>query len=522
MGASTGSMRPEHPRSRPLASLVSELGFTCAQEIGDTVVTGITMATSQVQPGDIFVGLPGAKTHGASFARKVSEAGAVAILTDHDGAELAADSGLPVFIAAEPRTAMGKLASWVYQTENLSAKTFGVTGTNGKTSVVYILAAILSQLGVKTGLSSTAERRIGDVATISGLTTPESTELHALLARMSESSVRAIALEVSAQALTRHRVDGVHFDVVGFTNLSHDHFDDYLSYEDYFQAKAQLFDPERSSRGVVIVDDEWGKRLASQSRIPVTTIATDVAEPGTQAQWRVSLGEQSQRHTSFTLTSPDSRTLETRIPLLGEFMVANAALAIVMLVESGYDLDMIAQALDRDGGIDVYIPGRCEIVSGEHGPVFYVDYGHTPDAFASLLRAIRPVTEGKVFFVFGADGDRDKSKRNDMGAIAARGADVVIITDYHPRTEDPAVIRQALLEGARGANSTAEIIEIADPTAAVRHAISLANDTDAIIYAGPGHENHREVNGVSLPYDAREDVKMALREAGWPARGDLS
>ena len=522
MGALSGSMRPEHPRSRPLAALVTDLGFVSSDDLDGIDVSGITMATAQVQPGDIFVGLPGAKSHGAKFAAQAAAAGAVAVVTDEDGALLAAEAGLPILLTPHPRAAMGALASWVYQTEDLSATTFGVTVTNGKTSVVYLLTAILGQLGVKSGLSSTAERRIGDVTTISGLTTPESTELHALLARMSEASVRAIALEVSAQALSRHRVDGVHFDVVGFTNLSHDHFDDYLSYEDYFHAKAQLFDPERASRGVVIVDDAWGQRLAEESRIPVTTIATDAGGADQDANWHSHIVEESNRHTRFILTGPDGRQLETSVPLLGRFMVANAALAIVMLVESGYDLDMIAQALERDGGIQVYIPGRSEIVSGAEGPVFYVDYGHTPDAFRGLLDSIRPVCSGRVFFVFGADGDRDKSKRAEMGAIAARGADVVIITDFHPRTEDPAVIRQALLDGARGAGTNAEIIEVADPTAAVRLALQMADESDAIIYAGPGHENYREVNGVHLDYDARDDVKMALREAGWPARGDAS
>jgi UDP-N-acetylmuramoyl-L-alanyl-D-glutamate--2,6-diaminopimelate ligase len=205
---------------------------------------------------------------------------------------------------------------------------------------------------------------------------------------------------------------------------------------------------------------------------------------------------------------------------MGRFMAANAALAIVMLVEGGHRFDVIAQVLERDGGFDVVIPGRAEIVSGELGPVVYVDYGHTPDAFEGLLTSLRAVTPGKVFMVFGADGDRDATKRHAMGAIAARGADVVIITDFHPRTEDPAVIRQALLSGARSVNSAAEIIEEADPQRAMRLAIRLATDADAILYAGPGHENYREVNGVHLDYNAREDVRAALREAGLPPLGE--
>ncbi|MBU6265778.1 MAG: UDP-N-acetylmuramoyl-L-alanyl-D-glutamate--2,6-diaminopimelate ligase, partial [Actinomycetales bacterium] len=240
MGAFVGSLRPEHPQPRALSGLVTELGLSSSDVLDDIEITGITLTTKDVRPGDVFVGMPGAKVHGASFAVAAREAGAVAVLTDAAGAEIARECGIPVVVVPEVRASLGHIASWIYRNQDVDATVFGVTGTNGKTSVVYILSALLKQLGVTNGLSSTAERRIGDVAMVSGLTTPESTEVHALLARMRESSVRAVCLEVSAQAMTRHRVDGIHFDVVGFTNLSHDHLDDYADFEDYYAAKAQL------------------------------------------------------------------------------------------------------------------------------------------------------------------------------------------------------------------------------------------------------------------------------------------
>jgi UDP-N-acetylmuramoyl-L-alanyl-D-glutamate--2,6-diaminopimelate ligase len=196
-------------------------------------------------------------------------------------------------------------------------------------------------------------------------------------------------------------------------------------------------------------------------------------------------------------------------------MAANAALAIVMLVESGFDLGAIAHVLDRDGGIDAFIPGRAERVSGATGPSFYVDYGHTPDAFLQTLVAIRKFTPGRIFMVFGADGDRDTTKRVDMGEISARNADVVIVTDYHPRYEDPAEIRAVLIAAARGAVPDREVHEIADPGEAVRMAVSLAKPGDTILVAGPGHEDYHEVAGVKIPYSARDDAREALREAGW-------
>lgn len=511
-GPAPSSLRPEHPVARPLAQLVAEFGLDARGDLDGVEVTGAALASSVVEPGDLYIGVPGRNAHGATYAAAAAESGAVAVLTDEEGAALAADSGLPVIVTPDPRAALGAVSAWIYRTEENSATLFGVTGTNGKTSVVYLLNAILGQLGVVSGLSSTAERRIGDTAITSKLTTPEASELHALLARMREEGVRAVAVEVSAQALSRHRVDGIVFDVVGFTNLSHDHLDDYTAMDDYFAAKLELFQPDRARRGVVTVDSDWGRRLVEQSRIPVATLSTS---PGSDAEWMLTVLEETITHTAFALEGPDGRRLETRIPLLGAYNAANAALAIVMLVESGYDLDAIGAALERDGGIDAYIPGRAERLSGERGPVVFIDYGHSPDAFLSTLSALRKVTEGRVVMVFGADGDRDTTKRTDMGAIAARGSDAVVITDFHPRFEDPASIRTALLEGARSAVPDLELYEIPDPRAAFRTALSLAGEGDVVLYAGPGHEDYQEVAGQRLPYSAREDVRLALREAGW-------
>jgi UDP-N-acetylmuramoyl-L-alanyl-D-glutamate--2,6-diaminopimelate ligase len=211
----------------------------------------------------------------------------------------------------------------------------------------------------------------------------------------------------------------------------------------------------------------------------------------------------------------DGRSLEATVSILGEFSALNAALAIVMAVDAGHPFDRIAQAFAADSLLTVDVPGRTEIVSGERGPLVFVDYGHTAEAFAHTLRAVRAVVSGKVIMVFGADGDRDTTKRGAMGAVSARYADTVIVTDFHPRSEDPQLIRAALLAGAHAENSGAEIHEVADPRAAVRLAISLAGEGDAILYAGPGHEDYRDLGSSREDYNAREDTKQALREAGW-------
>ena len=509
---SPSALRPQHPISRSISGLVDDFGLELRGDIDGLEVTGVSLSSRTVQPGDLYVGVPGQNSHGASYADGARQAGAVAILTDAAGADLAAGCGLPVLVTPDARAALGSVAAWIYRTDENPASLFAVTGTNGKTSVVYLLFAILNQLGIVSGLTSTAERRVGDLAVTSALTTPEASELHALLARMREAEVRAVAIEVSAQALTRHRVDGLIFDVAGFTNLSHDHLDDYAAMEDYFQAKLDLFQPDRARRAVVTVDADWGRRIVQDSRIPVTTLTT---RPDVDADWRMSVIEETALYTQFALEGPEGRRLETRVPLLGWYMAANAALAIVMLVESGYDLEAIAHTLDRDGGIAAYIPGRAERISGDRGPVVYIDYGHTPDAFLNTLEAIRKTTEGRLIMVFGADGDRDTTKRVDMGAIAARGADVVVVTDFHPRFEDPAAIRATLVEAARAAAPGTELHEVPDPRTAFRTALALAKEGDVILYAGPGHEDYHEVAGVKIPYSARDDSRQALHEAGW-------
>jgi len=517
MSADGVTRRPNRVPPKPLSTLAIELDWS-GTALDSVLVSGVTGSSQNVLPGDVFFAVPGARCHGADYVTLAASAGAVAIVTDAQGEKLSLESGLPVLVSLDPRKDLGLAAALIYGTNQTSLATFGVTGTNGKTTVAYLLDALLRRLGATTGLSSTSERIVAGSAYPSGLTTPEADEIHALLSLMVEADVSHAVLEVSAHALTRQRVSGVRFDVVAFTNFSHDHLDDYATMEDYFLAKADLFDRGRAIRGVICVDDAWGRRLAQEADIPVVTVASTTSGDAVAADWRVGVTATSVSSTSFVLEAPDGETLTATVPLVGDFSATNAAIAIVMLVENGFPLNDIRQSLGATGTIDVFVPGRTEIVSGGTGPTFYVDYGHTPEAFARTLSSLRALTPGRLTMVFGADGDRDATKRADMGRIAATGADLVVITDFHPRTEDPAVIRSALMRGAAEAGSTAQLHEIADQREAVRFALEGAQQGDTILYAGPGHEDYQEVNGTKIPYDAREDVRQALREAGWPPR----
>jgi len=503
-------LRPENTTPVSLKDIAIRFELEWVTEPADVWATGISMNTNDLRTGDLFVAMPGLKTHGANFVAKAIENGAVALITDTDGAAISGDCGLPTLLVENPRTHLGDFAAFVYgNLPGTMPKLFATTGTNGKTSTSYILEAMLGQLGETTGLTSTAERHIAGEVIVSRLTTPESPEMNALIARMKEKGVTAAVLEVSAQALSQLRVDGLRFDVAGFTNLSHDHLDDYGDMETYFKAKLELFSRDRASRGVICLDSPYGKRVAEGSAIPFVTVASSVAAG---ADYLVTVTEEQPGFTAFEVSGPEG-TLSSSVPIIGAHMAANAGLAVVMLMQAGYPWERIAQAIS--GGIRAHLPGRTELVSGDTGPAVYVDFGHSPDAFLNTLAAVRKVTKGKVLMLFGADGDRDASKRPDMARVAARGCDILVITDHHPRFEDPASIRKTLVDFARQERPELEIFEVSPPEAAIRKAVSLVDEGDAILWAGPGHQDYRDIEGVRTVYSARQEARDALREHGW-------
>jgi UDP-N-acetylmuramoyl-L-alanyl-D-glutamate--2,6-diaminopimelate ligase len=339
-------------------------------------------------------------------------------------------------------------------------------------------------------------------------------------------------MEVSSHALALHRVDGIVFDVAGFTNLSQDHLDFHVSMEEYFEAKAALFTPARSRRAVVCVDDDWGRRLAATASVPVTTLST----LGADADWRVTDRRVEGSGTEFTITGPDGVAVGGRCPLPGGFNVANTALALVMLVEDGVAPAEAARWLAEACAV----PGRMEPVTGAGDPgepLAVVDYAHSPDAIAAAVRALRtgrPEGAGPLVVVLGAGGDRDRDKRPLMGAAAATAADVVVVTDDNPRSEDPAAIRAAVLAGARDAAAATagtdvgvgggagdagaaarevEVVEIGDRAAAIAEGVRRAWGGGTLLVAGKGHEKGQEVAGVVHPFDDRDVLARALLAA---------
>ncbi|WP_446221639.1 UDP-N-acetylmuramoyl-L-alanyl-D-glutamate--2,6-diaminopimelate ligase [Nocardia sp. IBHARD005] len=532
--SSPHALRPTTPLSTSLQAVADLTGATTvAPASTEVTVTGIEQRSNAVRTGDLFAALPGANSHGARFAADAIANGAVAVFTDAAGAELIGDVAVPVLVREQPRAVLGELSAEIYGHPSDRLRIVGITGTSGKTTTAYLVEAGLAAAGLSTGLIGTIETRIGGQRVPSALTTPEAPQLHAMFAAMVEQGVDAVVMEVSSHALALGRVDGVRFAVGAFTNLSQDHLDFHAGFEDYFAAKRRLFDADSlvaARTAVICVDDEWGTRLAGDLVDPVTVSTTgaaasdgaategpawsrsaSVSQPADRAAtWQVSGdikttgGEQE-----FTAAGPDGE-LTVRLRLPGRYNVANALLAVATCAATGVDPAIAAPALAV-----VDVPGRMQRVERGQDFLAVVDYAHKPAAIESVVTTLRghlaEAGAGRLAVVLGAGGDRDVAKRPLMGAAAAR-ADLLIVTDDNPRTEDPAAIRSAVVAGAHELPATdrGEIREIGDRAAAIAAALDWARSGDVVLVAGKGHEAGQEIKGVKHPFDDREVVAAAL------------
>ncbi|AYF75593.1 UDP-N-acetylmuramoyl-L-alanyl-D-glutamate--2,6-diaminopimelate ligase [Nocardia yunnanensis] len=520
---------------RTVAELTGARSAGAAAGWENIEVTGIEQRSNAVRAGDLFAGLAGGHAHGARFAHDAVAAGAVAVLTDPAGAELIGAIGVPVLVHDAPRTVLGELSSALYGDPSRKLRIVGITGTSGKTTTSYLVEAGLAAAGLRTALIGTIETRIGGVRVPSALTTPEAPQLHAMFALMVEQGVDAVVMEVSSHALALGRVDGVSFAVGGFTNLSQDHLDFHADFEDYFAAKRRLFIPDgpdsaasprpsvAAAVSVVCVDDEWGQRLAGEIRADLAPGARDrlrtvTTRAGGQADWTAGAAIAGAGGTQeFTASGPGVE-VDVRLRLPGAYNIANGLLAVAVCAAAGVEAETAAAAL---AAVDV--PGRMQRVDAGQDFLAVVDYAHKPAAIESVVATLRTWladgardgrAAGRLAVVVGAGGDRDAGKRPLMGAAAARGSDLAIITDDNPRSEDPAAIRAAVLAGAEqvpGAER-GEVREVGDRAAAIRAAVAWAQPGDVVLVAGKGHETGQEISGVKHPFDDREVLAAALSE----------
>ena len=526
---SAAALRPHHSAPVTVKDLATRFALrpaSGAEAPDGLAVVGVSVDSSDVARGEMFVALPGFTHHGARFAPEAVAAGAVAVLTDEAGAAMvsAALPRVPVLVTDDPRAVAGPLAAEVYHHPAERLTVTAVTGTNGKTTTSYFNDAILTAHLGGCMVAGTVELRVGDLAIESPRTTVEAPVLQRMMALAVEEGVGAASLEASSHAIVLHRLSGTVVDVAGFTNLQRDHLDFHKTMEAYLDAKARLFTPEYARRGVVCVDDQWGRRLADRveraGQIPVDRLRAYPADgadgPGAPADWWVSDAAVSMTDsaTTFVLHGPGSERIEASCPLPGLVNVQNAALALVMSVRAGVPVDTAVAALARAHNI----PGRMQRITHRDGVrgLCIVDFAHTPDAMELALKAVRQITPGRLIVVFGSDGDRDRGKRPMLGEVAARLADVLIVTDENPRSEDPQSIRDAVLAGVRSVRP--DLADVEEVTTwrgdAVRRGVEICGPEDTVIVTGKGHEPFQEVAGEFIRYNDAP-VMRAAAEAVW-------
>jgi UDP-N-acetylmuramoyl-L-alanyl-D-glutamate--2,6-diaminopimelate ligase len=497
-------LRPQHLPPVDLADLAAALGLTAPESFTGVPVRGITLASDDVVAGDLFAAVPGLHQHGSKFAGSAVAAGAVAILTDEDGATASAALGVPVLVVDKPRAVLGPIASAVYGDPSRAMTLIGVTGTNGKTTTAYLLEAAMAATGATTALLGTIETRIAGERLPQARTTPEAPDLQALLAVARERGVTAAAMEVSSHALALGRVTGTRFAAGVFTNLSQDHLDFHLTMQAYFDAKAKLFHPDVLDTAVICVDDEWGERLMERVRLPHVTYS---ARGVVWADWTVEVHGSDGSGTDVVALGPAGERIPMRVPIPGRVNIANALGALAASVACGLDAHVAAAGIGSLAGV----PGRLEGVHAGQAFTALVDYAHTPDAVASLLEALREVTPGRLVIVLGCGGDRDRAKRRPMARAAAEGSDLAIFTSDNPRSEAPEDILAEMTAGLE-----LPYIREVDRAIAIALAIAGLGEGDTVVVAGKGHETGQEHAGQVTPFDDRVVLRTAIERGGAP------
>jgi UDP-N-acetylmuramoyl-L-alanyl-D-glutamate--2,6-diaminopimelate ligase len=464
-----------------------------------TVITGLAQSSNSVEQGDLFIALPGEKVHGVEFVKDAIARGAVAVLTDPEGALKV--QGVPVIISANPRRAAGVISAWFYSEPMRDLYSVGVTGTNGKTTVTTLLHQIMSAAGRESGLIGTVETRIGSEILTSKRTTPESSDLQALSAVMRERHMRNLVMEVSSHAITLERIRGSHFAVVAFTNLSQDHLDFHKTMENYFAAKARLFTFEFADLAVINIDDAYGIKLAAQTELPVMS----VSRYDQSATWHFVSITQDYMGAHVAIRGSGGILIEGKVQLHGGYNYDNLLMAVAIATESGIDPIDIAAILPHLSGA----VGRLESVRLGQNFTALVDYAHSPDAVLRVLETAHGITDGRVIAVLGCGGDRDSSKRPLMGKALLDGADIAIFTSDNPRSEDPEKI---LVQMTLGLEIQKPSAIIQDRAAAIKAAVNHAQEGDLVVVLGKGHEKGQEIDGVVHPFDDRVELARAIED----------
>ena len=491
--------------ARALGPLLAAAGITPLTPVPEgLLVRGVRVDSRAVRSGELFFAVRGALDDGARHAPQAVANGAAAIVAESPAPDR--DLGIPWIRVREARLAMGLLAREWYGRPDESMTLVGITGTKGKTTVAYLVESIARAAGRSAGRIGTVGYAFGGMEFEAARTTPEATDLYAILASMRDGGTEVVAMEVSSHAVALHRVAGARFPVAAFLNLGRDHLDFHGGADAYFEAKASLFDRlTPGDTAVLPADDPHGARLAARTRARTIVFGHDSG-----SDVRIEAERFDLTGSTATLRTPLGR-LEVRTSLPGAFNVLNAAAASACGIALGFDAGAIAAGIERQG----VVPGRLEPVSSGQPFAVFVDYAHTEESLAAVLEAVRRLTPCRMTVVFGCGGDRDRGKRFGMGRAAAQ-ADRIILTSDNPRGEDPlAILREieagvASVEGAPARSTVAP-----DRRDAIRLALGEARSGDAIVIAGKGHETTQTTAGRVEPFDDREIARDELKRLGF-------
>jgi UDP-N-acetylmuramoyl-L-alanyl-D-glutamate--2,6-diaminopimelate ligase len=468
-------------------------------------VLGIASDSRLVRDGFLFLACDGIGSHGLDYLAEAIAGGASAVAWDSNTTSAPGDIGIPTIAVPDLGAHLGEIANRFFGCPSDELKTIGVTGTNGKTTVAWLIAQCLYQLDQRCAYVGTLGLGVDELHGEEGMTTPAAVELHGHLADFAGQGATHAAMEVSSHALVQGRVDGVAFDTVLFTNLSRDHLDYHGDMTSYFEAKARLFLEHPSKTKIVDLDSEFGSELASRCGSDVVTVSTDFNRVANDRPYVFVRSVVANEHGSEVSVASSWGDGRFTLPLPGDFNVANAAMVLAYLVSNGINLEQACDVL----GLVQAPPGRMQRVAS-NGASIYVDYAHTPDAIESALRALRPHCRGKLWCVFGCGGDRDVGKRPQMGELAERLADNIVITTDNPRGESAAAIMDDILAGLSAVDA-ATLIE--DRAAAISWAINNASPSDIVLVAGKGHEDYQEIAGERLPFSDVAVIEAAAKGA---------
>ncbi len=463
-------------------------------EVGATDIVGLTADSREVKPGFLFAALPGVQADGAQFIPAAIDAGAVAVLCGQDALP---DVNVPLIVDRNPRRRLADLAAQFYgvQPDIVAA----VTGTNGKTSVATFVREIWASLGLRSASLGTVGVVGPEGVRPLAHTTPDPVRLHSELAQLVEDRVTHLALEASSHGLAQYRLDGVRVSASGFTNLTRDHLDYHANFDEYLYAKLRLFGEVMGPGGIAVinVDADFAQEFEAVSWARGHTIVA----VGRKGRDICLAGLQPGPRGQVLQIVHDGVHYEVMLPLVGQFQASNALVAAGLVIGCGGDAEQTFRALENLKGAK----GRLEEVAHlSNGATVFIDYAHTPDALETALEAVRPHVAGRLVVVFGCGGDRDKGKRPQMGKIASQSADITIVTDDNPRSEDAAAIRRDVLAGASG------LQEIGDRAQAISEAVSLLEAGDCLVVAGKGHETGQIVGSEVLPFSDHEAVAAAV------------